>query len=605
MSSDTSGSLLTVEDIDNIAVRVGEMWRTYNEQRRVALDQGEEARKFIFAVDVDTTSANILPHKNRTHQPKLTQLSDTLQSQYFEASLSSADFFRFFGSNPDDNEKARNIEGWVRTKLEQKKFRETTGRMLIADYVNYGNCFASIDYVVEKEGEIVTYKGPVITRISPLDVVFNSRAASFQKSTKMQRELIHVSKLKELPSMFPEAGFKEDTIEKAVTSRSDGYVDDWVEVLKERGLEQDGYGSWDDYFKQDFVEVIIYRGDVFDSKTEETQQNRVLYIVDRIHVIRNEPSKAPVGFDGLHHAGWRVRNDNLWAQGPLANLVGMQYRIDHLENLKADVFDQIAHPITVIKGDDVSEPEEGYQPGAVYYTGVDGDVEFKNPDTTALQADTQIGLYHKMMEDFAGAPPESRGVRTPGEKTAFEVNTLNQGATMMFVDKARNFERMLETLLKEAFELMLTNFDTSDYTQIFDDEEGLAELTKLSLEDVQAHGDFTAMGARHWSRRNRETVELQNFQAGPMQDPKIRMHVDGFALARFWESKLNLKDANIIEEFAGVKEDVAGQAIAQAEQAQLAEQSGLPNPAAETGESAEQETGPPDSGATAVQQPAT
>jgi hypothetical protein len=36
--------------------------------------------------------------------------------------------------------------------------------------------------------------------------------------------------------------------------------------------------------------------------------------------------------------------------GPLDNLVGMQYRIDHLENLKADVFDLIAFPPLKIKG---------------------------------------------------------------------------------------------------------------------------------------------------------------------------------------------------------------------------------------------------------------
>ena len=48
-------------------------------------------------------------------------------------------------------------------------------------------------------------------------------------------------------------------------------------------------------------------------------------------------------------AGWRPRPDNLYAMGPLDNLVGMQYRIDHLENLKSDVFDQIAYPILKIR----------------------------------------------------------------------------------------------------------------------------------------------------------------------------------------------------------------------------------------------------------------
>lgn len=573
--STTSGALLTVTDIDDVAVRISEMWTNYNYNRRSALALGEEARQFVFGTDIDATSASILTHKNRTHQPKLTQLSDTLQSQYFEASLSMPDFFKFDGAEPDDTDKADKVEAWVRTKLEQKKFRETVGRQLIADYTLYGNCFAMVDYVVEKDsaGE-VTYKGPLISRVSPLDIVFNPKAESFSRSPKIQRRVMHIAEIAEFPERYPFAGFAIDKINKALLARNGELVDDWIEVIKDRGVDMDGYGGYDQYFKQDMAEILIYRGDIFDPVTGRAQRNRVVYILDRLHVIYNQPSKAPSGFDGIHHAGWRIRNDNLWAQGPLDNLVGMQYRIDHLENLKADVFDLIAHPVLKIKGDDVQEPEEGYAPGAAYYMGMDSDVEFLVPDAHALNADTQIKEYHRLMEEFAGAPPESRGVRTPGEKTAFEVNKLDQNATMMFVDKARNFERMLETLLRETFEIMLVNFDGSDFIEIFDDIQGKEMLFELSQEEVQARGEFTATGARYWTRRNRESLELKEFMMGPMQDPCIRRHVAGQALADFWGKKLNLKNENIIVPFAGVKEDVYAQAIAQAESQRFQQEAG-------------------------------
>jgi hypothetical protein len=564
--SNDSGAVLTLADIDEAAVRIGAMWDNYNTERRQALLLNEEARKYVFGTDIDKTNAAILPHKNRTHQPKLTQISDNLQSQYFEASLSMPMFFMFQGATPADKEKARKVSAWVRTKLETKKFRETVGRQLIADFVNYGNCFASVDYIHERDdrGEVI-YRGPHVTRISPMDVVFNPRARTFSKSPKIERTLIHVAELAELPQTYTNSGWNEAAIAKAVETRSSAVVDDWVEVIKERGLELDGFGSWGSYFKQDMVEVLIYRGDVYDPDTNTSQRNRVLYIVDRLHVIRDAPSRSPVGMDGLHHAGWRTRNDNLWAQGPLDNLLGMQYRVDHLENLKADVFDLIAHPPLKIKGDDIEEPEEGYAPGAVYYLGMESDVSILVPDVNALQANTEIAIYHKMMEDFAGAPPESRGVRTPGEKTAFEVSKLDANATMMFVDKARLFERMLETMLKEIFELMLINFSRTDYLEIFNDIKGVDELQEFSLEDVQARGEFTAIGARHWTRRNRETIELQNFMQGPLQDPKLRMHISGEALTKFFVSKLNLEDSEIFKPFEGVKEEVNAQAIAQAE----------------------------------------
>ncbi len=568
----SGGYVLTLDDIDDVAVRISELWERYNTERRNAITLNEEARKFTYATDIDATSAADLPHKNRTHQPKLTQIADTLKSQYFEASLSMPDFFKFPPPRSVNNAVAVAMEKWIRVKLEQRKFRETTGRQLINDYVDYGNCFVTVDYVIERDNQgRIRYKGPSWNRVSPMNIVFNPRE-EFKKGLKIEKKLFHISDIKDFPLTYPNSGFKEEVINKAIDTRHPEGLDDWVEVVKNRGINMDGYGGFDQYFKQDMAEILIYRGDVFNPITSETQRNRVVYVMDKAHVIRNEPSLAPSGFDGIHHAGWRIRPDNTWAQGPLDNLVGMQYRIDHLENLKADVFDIIAQPVIFVKGDDVMEPSEGYRPGAVYYGGIDSDVRMLVPDSTALNADNQIANYHRMMEEMAGAPPETRGIRTPGEKTAFEVSKLDQNATMMFVDKARVFERMLETMLKETFELMLINFDIEEYMEIFGEDSEAEALTTLSMENTLARGEFTAIGARHWTRRNRETLEMQQFMQGPLQDPKVRAHVDGSKLASFWERKLNIEDEGIVEEYAGVIEDVRLQAIAQEEAKSIQEE---------------------------------
>lgn len=568
----SGGYVLTLDDVDDVAVRISELWSRYNTERRNAITLNEEARKFTYATDIDATSAADLPHKNRTHQPKLTQIADTLKSQYFEASLSMPDFFKFPPPLAVNSAVATSMEKWIRVKLEQKKFRETTGRQLINDYVDYGNCFVTVDYIVERDNQgRIKYAGPSWNRVSPMNIVFNPRE-DFKKSIKIEKKLFHISDIKEFPFTYPNSGFKESIINKAIDSRHPEGIDDWVEVVKNRGINMDGYGGFDQYFKQDMAEVLIYRGDVFNPTTGETQRNRVVYVMDKAHVIRNEPSQAPSGFDGIHHAGWRIRPDNTWAQGPLDNLVGMQYRIDHLENLKADVFDIIAQPVIFVKGDDVMEPTEGYRPGAVYYGGIDSDVRMLVPDATALNADNQIANYHRMMEEMAGAPPETRGIRTPGEKTAFEVSKLDQNATMMFVDKARVFERMLETMLKETFELMLLNFNIEEYMEIFGEDSEAEALAALAMENTLARGEFVAIGARHWTRRNRETLEMQQFMQGPLQDPKVRAHVDGSKLASFWERKLNIEDEGIVEEYAGVIEDVRLQAIAQEEAESIQEE---------------------------------
>ena len=112
----SGGYMLTVEDVNDVAVRISELWTRYNSERRNALTLNEEARKFTYATDIDATSAADLPHKNRTHQPKLTQIADTLKSQYFEASLSMPDFFKFPPPQRVNADIATSMEKWVRVK---------------------------------------------------------------------------------------------------------------------------------------------------------------------------------------------------------------------------------------------------------------------------------------------------------------------------------------------------------------------------------------------------------------------------------------------------------------------------------------------------------
>ena len=69
----------------------------------------------------------------------------------------------------------------------------------------------------------------------------------------------------------------------------------------------------------------------------------------------------------------------------------MQYRCDHLENLKADAFDQIVHPMIKIKGSTIEDFQFG--PGVKIYIGdKEDDVEFLRPDSSVLACDNQIAL---------------------------------------------------------------------------------------------------------------------------------------------------------------------------------------------------------------------
>lgn len=136
--------------------------------------------------------------------------------------------------------------------------------------------------------------------------------------------------------------------------------------------------------------------------------------------------------------------------GPLDNLVGMQYRIDHLENVKADAMDLAVMPPLVISG----EVEQfAWGPNAEIHIDENGSVtELARNVQWVIQADNAIDRLEMRMEQYAGAPREAMGIRTAGEKTAFEVQQLNNAAGRIFQEKTTTFEiELLEKVLNAMF----------------------------------------------------------------------------------------------------------------------------------------------------------
>jgi hypothetical protein len=222
--------------------------------------------------------------------------------------------------------------------------------------------------------------------------------------------------------------------------------------------------------------------------------------------------------------------------GPLDNLVGMQYRIDHLENLKADVFDQIAYPVLKIKGD-VEDFE--FEPGARIYMGEEGDVGYLAPDPTALQADLQIQILENKMEEMAGAPKQAMGFRTPGEKTAFEVQMLQNSASRIFEHKTAHFERsFLEPVLNNMLEIARRNMNMSDLVRSIDEDYGVELFKTITKDDITASGKIVPIGARHFAERARRVQSLQQLYQIKLADPSVAAHMSGKEFARILSEEL-------------------------------------------------------------------
>jgi hypothetical protein len=241
-----------------------------------------------------------------------------------------------------------------------------------------------------------------------------------------------------------------------------------------------------------------------------------------------------------------------------------------LENAKADGFDLIVHPVMKIRG--FVEPFQ-YGPSAEIYVGDEGDVEFMSPDVTMLQADTQIQMYEDKMEEMAGAPKHAMGFRTPGEKTAFEVQALENAANRIFLNKTGYFEeQFLEELVNDMLELARRNFNEADTIRTVD-ETGMVIFKNIKPEDLTAKGKLRPVGARHFAQNAQMIQNLTNLYGSAIgQDPSVMVHLSGKKIAETVEHLLQFERFSLYGENIRMVEQAETQKMADAAKSLLAQQ---------------------------------
>lgn len=294
-------------------------------------------------------------------------------------------------------------------------------------------------------------------------------------------------------------------------------------------------------------------------------------------MIRKQTNPSWFGKANIFHCGWRLRPDNLYAMGPLDNLVGMQYRIDHLENAKSDAYDLIIHPVMKITG--YVEDFE-YGPGERIFVGDDGDVAFMPPDTTMLSADTQIAIYEQKMEEMAGAPKQAMGFRSPGEKTAFEMQILENGSNKIFINKTTYLEEIFfEPIINSMLESARRNLSPSDVVRVVDNQYGSVSFMKITKEDITARGKIRPVGARHFARNANMVQNLTAFQQAFGSDQSVMAHISGKAEARLMEELLGLHKYKLYGDNIRIAESYETQQLFQSAQQMAGEQGGIPTDA--------------------------
>ena len=561
-----------------LASEVAYMWDNLNTNRNTWVKEKEELRNYIFATDTTKTSNSKLPWKNKTTIPKLCQIRDNLHANYASALFPNDNWFKWEGYSRDavTMEKRKTIEAYVGNKIRMSGFRTEVYKLLY-DFIDYGNVFWDVVFVNEThkdaDGNMVQgYRGPKLKRISPYDIVFNPLASSFKDSYNIVRSVKTFGELKwELDNM-PEMGYNKDVVGDMENYRRNlaGYSTE--DLSKALALQVDGFGNYSDYLQSGYVEILEFEGSLHDKDTGKFHQNVLITVVDRAKVIRIVPMPSWMGKTTKGHVGWRMRPDNLYGMGPLDNLVGMQYRIDHLENLKADAMDLAVHPPLAITGN-VEEFEWG--PNAEIYIGEGGNIqELGKSLNGVIAANNEIAMLELKMEEMAGAPKQAMGIRTPGEKTAYEVQSLEQAASRIFQNKITHFEiECIEDILNKMFEVSKRNMDGADLVRVLDDDLGVLKFIEITKDDITASGKIRPMGARHFAAQATTIQNLTAFyQSAIGQDPSVRTHISGKAVAKLLEEYLGLDKFALFQDNVRVFEDAETMSLAQQSQKQLQEE---------------------------------
>jgi hypothetical protein len=561
---------------DRKATRIVEKWQEWDRLRQFKKNDWEEIRRYVYATDTTQTSNSTLPWKNKTTIPKLCQIRDNLYANYgltlFPSNMRN--WLRWEADEADSEsiKKREAITTYMSWVVDQPSFKEELDK-LILDYIDFGNCFATVkwtdDRIDSKTSPKSGFVGPSLVRISPLDIVMNPTAESFIRSPKIVRSLTSMGELRDMLEKISTDENREEhkalfEYMKDLRYKANNMSTDWSQ--RDNLYSVDGFTSFREYLKSDAVEVLTFYGDMYDLHNDIFLKNYVITVVDRHRLIGEKPNPSYFAYPPIFHSPWRRKQDNLWGMGPLDNLIGMQYRLDHVENLKADVFDLTTFPVQKIKG---YVEDYVWEPGAKIFVSEEGDVDLVAPNVNALQANFEIDAYERRMEEIAGAPKEAMGFRTPGEKTAYEIQRLENAAARLFQNKIKQFEeQILEPILNAMLEMARRNLSGAVSVRVFNDEFQINTFQSLTAQDITGIGRIKPTAARHFAEQADRIQNLTNLASSGLWGA-VMPHFSTVRLAKMLEDSLNIGDYKLVMPFIQLAEQAEAQRMQQALQEQF------------------------------------
>lgn len=163
------------------------------------------------------------------------------------------------------------------------------------------------------------------------------------------------------------------------------------------------------------------------------------------------------------------------------------------------------------------------------------------------------------------------GFRTPGEKTKYEVQRLENAASRLFQNKIKQFEEeVVEPLLNAMLELARRNLTSATTIKVFDDEFKIASFQTLTVEDITGIGRIKPVAARHFAEQAELVQNLTNLTGSGVW-PAVQPHFSGIKMAKLIEDVFDLSEYEIVMPYVALSEQADAQKQVQAHEENLAQ----------------------------------
>jgi hypothetical protein len=162
------------------------------------------------------------------------------------------------------------------------------------------------------------------------------------------------------------------------------------------------------------------------------------------------------------------------------------------------------------------------------------------------------------------------GFRTPGEKTKYEVQSLENAASRVFQNKIRHLElHIIEPSLNDMLDLARRNMNEATI-RIIDDEFKIGIFKTLTRHDLAGIGMLRPMAARHFAEKAQLLQNMTGFFSSPIgQDPAVSIHFGSIAMAKMFENILEIEKYNVVQPYVRITEQAEAQRLSSTTNEQL------------------------------------